>query len=258
MFHFQVNGTTGLFASPVKDKQEPPASSASSMQDYSPTVTGKPASPRSPLYSPITHTSQRSIVYSRTSPCTCLLYSCSCYFVCLSTEGLEESSVSVSISSLFQLVCFSVTPSFLNLTLSWPFVSCSRCSQTCPLTFPLFLSFRSVHISRTCVCVCVGLCVFVYVCVFPCLSGLGRLRPPCWTWLNVLITGSGIPMRSVIAWKCGNRSRSASYRYTGGIVWRCMAPWTFTKQRTRPLLDVGVYFSTWVSCMCVFVHIFNM
>ncbi|CAB1415768.1 unnamed protein product [Pleuronectes platessa] len=35
----QVNGTTGLFASPVKEKKEPPASSASSMQEYSPTVT---------------------------------------------------------------------------------------------------------------------------------------------------------------------------------------------------------------------------
>ncbi|XP_062243723.1 LIM and calponin homology domains-containing protein 1-like isoform X2 [Platichthys flesus] len=35
----QVNGTTGLFASPVKETKEPPASSASSMQEYSPTVT---------------------------------------------------------------------------------------------------------------------------------------------------------------------------------------------------------------------------
>ncbi|XP_060939456.1 LIM and calponin homology domains-containing protein 1a [Limanda limanda] len=38
----QVNGTTGLFASPAKEKKEPPASSVSSMQEYSPTVTEGP------------------------------------------------------------------------------------------------------------------------------------------------------------------------------------------------------------------------
>lgn len=76
-----------------------------------------------------------------------------------------------------------------------------------------------------------GPCTCAGVCVCDCRSGLGRLKPPCWTWLNVLITGSGTPMRSVNAWKVGSRSRSASYRYTGGMC-MCMASRMYHRRKS--------------------------
>lgn len=121
------------------------------------------------------------------------------------------------------------------LTLRLHCSRCSGCSQTCPLTFPLFLSFWSVYMF-----------LFVCVCVCDCRLGLGRLRPPCWTWLNVLITGSGTPMKSVSAWKGGNKSRSASYRYCSVMVWMCMAPWMLSRKQT--LLGV---FASHVRHACV-------
>lgn len=41
IFDFQDNGTLGLSGRPAEEKKAQPATSPSSMQEYSPTVTGK-------------------------------------------------------------------------------------------------------------------------------------------------------------------------------------------------------------------------
>lgn len=60
----------------------------------------------------------------------------------------------------------SVSPPSSDLTPSWPFVSSGRCSQTCVLTFPLFLSL----LLRIHVCF-----FFVLVCL---LVGSGQIETP--------------------------------------------------------------------------------
>lgn len=107
-------------------------------------------------------------------------------------------------------VCFSPFVLFLLFSSIW---SCPDPSSPLVAVVSLVLS---PHLSFSLSC------LSEYVC--DCWSGLGRLRPPCWTWLNVLITGSGTPMRSVNAWNVGSRSRSASYRYTSRMTLKPLAP----------------------------------
>lgn len=144
IFDFQVNGASVSSEKPAEEKP--------SMQEHSPTATGKTSKQQRWL-------TNRNWIFA--------VHIVS-VFVCLCHRGTWGEQRDCKYPGA-AFVFLYVSPSFLNLILSWPFVSISGCSQTCPLTFPLF----SV------------LLVCIRVCVCDCWLGLGRLRPPCWTWLNV-------------------------------------------------------------------------